>query len=349
MQITVSWGGEEVAVQLDATCRTLAALKKLLQDALPDVDVKKVRLEVDGQQLTTNDGVCGLDADSVVTLSATVAARAAATLREEGCDVDLAGFLEAAREGDVRRCGLYLDADVTGTPNRDGPLHIACHHNHVDVVRLLLDRGAAIDKKNRQGDTPLHKACLYNRVFVATILLDRGAAIDEKSDNGGTPLHKACHQNDVEIAALLIQRNCAIDARNVVGYTPLHLACHLGNLEVATHLLDRGAAIEERSGKGNTPLHTVCLQNRVAIAVLLLFRGAVMTAKTTPGNTPLRIACKYRHIEIVGLLLDGGCPVEEADQATAKERGDSELIALLAGAKARQLAAPPALRRRLGE
>ena len=51
MQITATWGVEEVAVEVEAECRTLAALKALLQDALPEVDVGTVRLEVGGREL----------------------------------------------------------------------------------------------------------------------------------------------------------------------------------------------------------------------------------------------------------------------------------------------------------
>ena len=42
MQITATWGQEEVAVEVEAECRTLAALKALLQDALPSLDVETV-------------------------------------------------------------------------------------------------------------------------------------------------------------------------------------------------------------------------------------------------------------------------------------------------------------------
>ena len=92
MQITATWGDEEVAVEVEAECRTLAALKALLQDALPEVDVGTVRLEVGGRELTDDDDVCGLEAGSVVELSVTAAALAALTLR---------GFV-VRHESDVR-------------------------------------------------------------------------------------------------------------------------------------------------------------------------------------------------------------------------------------------------------
>ena len=124
MQITATWGDEEVAVEVEAECRTLAALKALLQDALPEVDVGTVRLEVGGRELADDDAVCGLEAGSVVGLSVTAAVLAAATLREEGCEVDLKTFGHAAGKGDLPEEGsdgisAGGAADGQGTDGRD--------------------------------------------------------------------------------------------------------------------------------------------------------------------------------------------------------------------------------------
>ena len=254
MQITVLWGEEEVAVEVEAECRTLAALKALVQDALPEVDVGTVRLEVGGRELTDDDDVCGLEAGSVVELSATAAALAAATLREEGCEVDFDGLCSAAAYGNVRRCRLYLDAGVACIPSASGPLHQACSaysisgsvDGRVAVVTLLLDRGWAIDEKARREHAPLHRASKHNQVEIACLLLDRGAAIDAEDEKGGTPLHTACEYNRVEMARLLLDRGADPSKRksNSVVSSPLQYACDFTNLEVATLLVDRGAAID---------------------------------------------------------------------------------------------------------
>ena len=211
MQITAAWGDEEVTVEVNAECRTLAALKALLQDALPELDVENVRLEVGGRELTDDDDVCGLEAGSVVEFSATAAALAAATLREEGSPVSSNGFFSAAQFGAVRLCGLYLDAGVTSTPRRS-PLHIASQIGRVEIVRLLLDRGWDIYEKNHRGETSLYIASLHGRVEVVKLLLDRGCDIESKSRRGDTPLYTACFCNHVQVVALLLNRGCAIDA-----------------------------------------------------------------------------------------------------------------------------------------
>ena len=117
MQITASFGDESVTVLLDANCHTLSAFRQTLQAALPLLDVEKMCLHL-GQRLLDDESIAALCEGSVVTLSATLAARAADTLREEGCAVDTAGFVRALEAGDVRLCGLFLDARWHTSPLR---------------------------------------------------------------------------------------------------------------------------------------------------------------------------------------------------------------------------------------
>ena len=232
MQITATWGEEEVAVEVEAECRTLAALKALLRDALPEVDVGTVRLEVGGRELADDDDVCGLEAGSVVGLSVTAAALAVATLREEGCKVDSKRFCRAAKDGDVRRVGLYLDAGVSCIPGEYSPLHHACLHNQVEVVRLLLDRGCDVNATdNDVSSTPLFIACQrHSDVAIVRLLLDRGAAIDQGNIWDDTPLRVACLHNHIETATLLLDRGAAIDV------DLQDAAQRAGNVEVITLL-----------------------------------------------------------------------------------------------------------------
>ena len=58
---------------------------------------------------------------------------------------------------------------------------------HLDAVRLLLDLGADIRAANNQGDTVLHAAAFQGYDTVARLLVDRGAALNPKNRIGQTP------------------------------------------------------------------------------------------------------------------------------------------------------------------
>lgn len=83
--------------------------------------------------------------------------------------------------------------------------HVACTRSPVEVVEKFLDQGASIDEpvsENAEmfpGCTPLHLAVMFNRLDIAKLLLARGAALDKQDMQGLTPLHLACRPCDKTI------------------------------------------------------------------------------------------------------------------------------------------------------
>ena len=56
-------------------------------------------------------------------------------------------------------------------------------------MELLINKGAHVNQKNKDGGTPLHYASLYGRTETVYILIFSGANINEKDNLGETPLH----------------------------------------------------------------------------------------------------------------------------------------------------------------
>lgn len=72
------------------------------------------------------------------------------------------------------------------------PLHEACIHGRFDIVKLLLDKGAAINDRGGtqcEGITPLHDAASNGHLTIVQLLLARGANAVAKTDNGETVLN----------------------------------------------------------------------------------------------------------------------------------------------------------------
>ena len=85
-------------------------------------------------------------------------------------------------------------------------LHYAVMRGNPEILQLLLDRGADINSRTRNGTTPLHTAVLYNRYEVAEKLLGKGADVNAQSASGATPLALASAARNRTIAELLRSR-----------------------------------------------------------------------------------------------------------------------------------------------
>ena len=88
--------------------------------------------------------------------------------------------LRANSVSDVEILALLLDhgADVSLEGSEGKPLVMACQEGLVDAAHLLLDRGAAVNGFSTQGWTPAQAAAFRNSVDVLELLLERGASLD---------------------------------------------------------------------------------------------------------------------------------------------------------------------------
>jgi peptidoglycan/LPS O-acetylase OafA/YrhL len=86
----------------------------------------------------------------------------------------------AVRQGDKRLIGVLLLDDHSAIDEPDAqfgvtPLGWAVLRGDIDMVQLLLARGAQVNAGNRDGSTPLHGAAFLGRHELAALLLTHGA------------------------------------------------------------------------------------------------------------------------------------------------------------------------------
>ena len=115
--------------------------------------------------------------------------------------------------------------DLNAVPEEyaNSPLIVAAERDWCTAARWLLYNGANVDFVNSQGWTALHNAACHGKYELMCLLLDAGARIDARTRDGNTALHlikPLLSANYINTYKLLLSRGASYDIRNAQGQDP---------------------------------------------------------------------------------------------------------------------------------
>ncbi|CAH8664748.1 unnamed protein product [Dicrocoelium dendriticum] len=207
-----------------------------------------------------------------------------------------------------------IDVNACIESSMETALTLACHGGYTELVRLLLERGADREHRDKKSHTPLHTAVYANQRAVIALLLDYGADVESQVDRTkDTALSIACSHGMFEIVEELLNRGANKEHRNISDYTPLSLAASGGHVEVIQLLLRHGAEINSRTGSklGISPLMLASMNGHTNAVRLLLEHGSDINAHIeTNRNTALTLACFQGRHAVVSLLVERKANIE---------------------------------------
>jgi hypothetical protein len=99
----------------------------------------------------------------------------------------LAGDLDAVKQHIAAGTDLNLN-DPNPSGNKDTALGMAAAFGKTDVATALIEGGADLDARNKDGSTPLHAASFLCYPEIVQALLDKGADKNARNNSGSTPL-----------------------------------------------------------------------------------------------------------------------------------------------------------------
>lgn len=125
--------------------------------------------------------------------------------------------------------------DPSDNGSENTPLMLAISEDYVvEFVQRLLDKGANVNARNAYEETALTMAVSDAKmdINIVRLLLDKGADIITQDENGWTPLILATMNSHVEVVKLLLERGANKEIKDKVGKTALDHATETGNDEL---------------------------------------------------------------------------------------------------------------------
>ncbi|MFH1374016.1 MAG: ankyrin repeat domain-containing protein [bacterium] len=235
-------------------------------------------------------------------------------------------LLTAASEGQLELVELLLDrgADIMVTNNRGSTaLHLAAYFGHEPLVSFFLKQDININVRSSSGFTPLMYAGYRGHTEAVRVLLDAGADLnDSDSSWGGTVIHWTCSRGNAETMALLLAHGVDLNQPCVRdSAAPISWATYASNIATLQFLLDNGVSANGVAAEGWTPLHNSARRGDTAAVRLLLARGAQVGATDDQGRSALFVAVENGEEAVSRMLVAAG-----ADPNNATSNGFSCLM-----------------------
>ncbi|KAF7883761.1 hypothetical protein EAF00_011073 [Botryotinia globosa] len=203
------------------------------------------------------------------------------------------------REENVE-CLLDASADYSQLDiNNNMAIHHAAMTGKLETLKVLYRRGSHryINEANSYLNTPLHLASILDNANVVKWLLEQGAAINQPGTGGDTPLHLATSRGHVENVRELLNNGADVHKRNDVSYSAILVASQNANLEIFRMLRVSGAFPSDVGARDNgTCYHRVVLCSREfssdhsSIIDYLVGYGVDINQVNSLGDSPLILA-----------------------------------------------------------
>lgn len=177
-------------------------------------------------------------------------------------NVEIVEYLVSACDADLEQRGLYEVQDDRSVHNVT-PLWCASVAGKYRVVDVLVRYGADVNSMSDTGSTPVRSACFMTHLDIVKLLVNNNADIQKPNFNGGTCLINSVQS--VELCEFLLKAGAGVNAQDIQCKTALHYAIQEHRFETTKLLLSYRADPHLESRYKDDALQTACLKGAAEI------------------------------------------------------------------------------------
>ena len=187
--------------------------------------------------------------------------------------------------------------------NINGQFVLAARGGNVERVRTLLEQGAIVNSRDRNGDSPLNMAAAKGNVALVALLLRSGADVNLANLSGVTPLMSAVFAGQAELVRTFLDAGAKVGPIDRVKKNAAIYAAATGCSDCLSALLRHGTQVNALLENDLTLLMWGAGYGHETVVRTLLDAGADRTLKDNRGKTAADMARDGNHQAVLNLLM----------------------------------------------
>lgn len=118
------------------------------------------------------------------------------------------------------------------------PIVFACKNNNIELVNLLIQFGANVNRSDDLNISPIIYACKNNNIELTKLLIKSGADVNHSDNTNSTALIYASQFDNIELVKLLINAGAKIEVSNNKRINPITMAFSEKRFDIYEYLVN---------------------------------------------------------------------------------------------------------------